>query len=61
MTAFVTLWLLVVAYQVFEAMRAVRALLVTPSAVTVTFHWSFLLLAWVNGLLGVLYLVGAIR
>ena len=59
MTAFVTLWLIVALYQVFEVARAVRGLLTTGG--TVTFHWSFLLLAGVNGLLGGLYLTGAIR
>ena len=59
MTAFVTLWLLVAAYQVFEVARAVRVLLTTGG--TVTFHWSFLLLALTNGLLGGLYLAGVIR
>ncbi|WP_309073247.1 hypothetical protein [Paenarthrobacter sp.] len=61
MSAFVVLWLIVGAYQVFEALRAAHALLVTPSAVTVTFRWSFLVLAAANASLGTLYLTGAIR
>lgn len=60
MTAFVTLWLVVAAYQVFEVVRAVRALLRTPGS-TVTFHWSFLVLALLNGLLGGLYMAGVVR
>lgn len=60
MTAFVTLWLIVAAYQVFEVVRGVRSLLLKPG-VTVTFHWSFLALALLNGLLGGLYIVGVVR
>lgn len=60
MSAFVTLWLVVAGYQVFDVARGVRSLLLKPG-VTVTFHWSFLLLAVVNGSLGTLYLIGAIR
>ena len=59
MTAFVTLWLIVAAYQVFEVVRAVHALLTHGG--TVTFHWSFLVLAGANMCLGTLYLIGAVR
>ena len=59
MSAFVALWLIVALYQVFEVARAVRGLLIRGG--TVTFHWSFLLLAGANGLLGGLYMVGVVR
>lgn len=60
MTAFVSLWLIVAGYQVFEVVRGVRSLLLNPGS-KVTFHWSFLTLAAANTCLGTLYLIGAIR
>lgn len=60
MTAFITLWLILAAYQVFEVVRAVRALLLNPGT-RVTFGWPFLILAAANTGLGTLYLTGAIR